>query len=122
MSTKKDSTPPWERSPPANSKHTRLSPAKKSAARKRAQRAGRPYPNLVDNMAAARGKTSPAKRKADTEPKPDAKRKTGAKRKTAAKHQAGAKRKTVTQSKAATRRAVRVKPKTRAKGASGSTR
>jgi hypothetical protein len=44
---------PWERANPRKragkaSKH--LSPAKKSAAKARAKRAGRPYPNLVDNM------------------------------------------------------------------------
>ena len=31
-----------------------LSPSQKSAAKARAKAAGRPYPNLVDNMAAAR--------------------------------------------------------------------
>jgi hypothetical protein len=34
----------------------KLSPAKKSAAKAAAKRAGRPYPNLVDNMRAARSK------------------------------------------------------------------
>lgn len=33
-----------------------LAPAKKSAAKKAAKAAGRPYPNLVDNMRAARSK------------------------------------------------------------------
>ena len=33
-----------------------LSVKKKSAAKRRAKAAGRPYPNLVDNMAAARKK------------------------------------------------------------------
>ena len=33
-----------------------LSPAQKRMAMRRAQKAGRPYPSLVDNMAAARGK------------------------------------------------------------------
>jgi len=33
-----------------------LSPAKKSAAKQMAKKAGRPYPNLVDNMRAARKK------------------------------------------------------------------
>jgi len=32
-----------------------LTPAQKSGAKSRAKAAGRPYPNLVDNMAAARG-------------------------------------------------------------------
>ena len=34
----------------------KLSPAKKSAAKAAAKAAGRPYPNLIDNMAAARKK------------------------------------------------------------------
>lgn len=34
----------------------KLSPAKKSAAKAAAKAAGRPYPNLVDNMRAARKK------------------------------------------------------------------
>lgn len=34
----------------------KLSPAKKSAAKAAAMRAGRPYPNLIDNMRAARNK------------------------------------------------------------------
>ena len=33
-----------------------LSPAKKAASKKMAKEAGRPYPNLVDNMRAARKK------------------------------------------------------------------
>ena len=33
-----------------------LSPAKKTAAKKMAKAAGRPYPNLIDNMRAARSK------------------------------------------------------------------
>jgi hypothetical protein len=34
----------------------KLSPAKKANAKAAAKRAGRPYPNLVDNMQAAKGK------------------------------------------------------------------
>jgi hypothetical protein len=44
---------PWERSNPrqrAGKSPKHLSPAKKSAAKARARRAGRRYPNLVDNM------------------------------------------------------------------------
>ena len=33
-----------------------LTPAKKAAAKKMAKAAGRPYPNLIDNMRAARTK------------------------------------------------------------------
>jgi hypothetical protein len=45
---------PWERAAPRQAKHTHLTPAKKAAAKKRAKKAGRPYPNLVDNMRATR--------------------------------------------------------------------
>jgi hypothetical protein len=67
--------PVWKRAAPAKAKHHSLSPAKKAAAKKSAKRAGRPYPNLVDNMRAARkkntskaksGKRKTAKRKSST--------------------------------------------------------
>lgn len=45
--------PPWKRRKPAG-KSTPLSTAQVEAARARAARAGRRYPNLVDNMWAAR--------------------------------------------------------------------
>ena len=51
---KAESKPPWKRSAPRKATHTKLTPAAKSAARKRAKKAGRSYPNLVDNMRAAR--------------------------------------------------------------------
>src|ERR1700712_1943897 len=56
----KKSRAPWKRPNPRKragkaSKH--LTPAKKSAAKARARRAGRPYPNLVDNMRMAAKKT-----------------------------------------------------------------
>ena len=47
--------PVWEK-PNPNKKSTPLSPAQKTAAKARAKKAGRPYPNLVDNMAASRKK------------------------------------------------------------------
>ncbi|MDE5461921.1 hypothetical protein [Bradyrhizobium sp. CSS354] len=55
---------PWKRQNPRKragraSKH--LTPAQKSAAKARARRAGRRYPNLVDNMRMAAKKTSKAK-------------------------------------------------------------
>lgn len=46
---------PWDKPAPKNARHTRLSKAKKSKARAAAKRAGRRYPNLVDNMRAASG-------------------------------------------------------------------
>jgi len=51
----KKSKPVWEK-PAPKGKPKKLSPAKKAAAKKRAAAAGRPYPNLIDNMAAARKK------------------------------------------------------------------
>jgi hypothetical protein len=47
--------PVWEKSNPKK-KSTPLSPAQKTAAKAKAKKAGRPYPNLVDNMAASRKK------------------------------------------------------------------
>lgn len=45
----------WDKSRPKDlGKPKKLSPAKKSAAKAAAKKAGRPYPNLVDNMRAAR--------------------------------------------------------------------
>jgi len=51
----KDGGEVWEKPNPAK-KHKKLSPAKKSAAKAAAKAAGRPYPNLVDNMRMARKK------------------------------------------------------------------
>ena len=45
---------PWQRPAPKGTKSKPLAPAVKAAAKARAKAAGRPYPNLVDNMAAAR--------------------------------------------------------------------
>jgi Domain of unknown function (DUF6321) len=78
MKTRK---PVWKRSAPAKAKHHSLSPAKKSAAKQRAKRAGRPYPNLVDNMRAARKKT--------TRKKTARKKKSAAKKKSPSKKKAG---------------------------------
>lgn len=52
---------PWERAAPKSAHHNKLTPAEKAAAKRKAKRAGRPYPNLVDNMRAAAKK--PAKQK-----------------------------------------------------------
>lgn len=47
--------PPWQRpNPKRASKGTPLTDTQKAAARQRAEEAGRRYPNLVDNMWAAR--------------------------------------------------------------------
>jgi hypothetical protein len=47
--------PVWETKNP-NKKSKKLSPTKKAAAKASAKRAGRPYPNLIDNMNAAKKK------------------------------------------------------------------
>jgi hypothetical protein len=46
--------PVWETKNPKR-KSKKLSPAKKAAAKASAKKAGRPYPNLIDNMRASRG-------------------------------------------------------------------
>ena len=43
----------WDRPNPAK-KHKKLSPAKKAKAKAAAKAAGRPYPNLIDNMRMAK--------------------------------------------------------------------
>jgi len=49
------STPVWKKKNPKK-KSTPLSSGQKSAAKARAEKAGRPYPNLVDNLAVSRKK------------------------------------------------------------------
>src|SRR6201985_121391 len=58
---------PWERPNPreqSGKASTHLAPAQKSAAKARARRAGRPYPNLVDNMYMASAAKKKKKKKA----------------------------------------------------------
>ena len=43
----------WDKPNPAK-KHKKLSPAKKAKAKAAAKAAGRPYPNLIDNMRMAK--------------------------------------------------------------------
>ena len=51
----KDGGKVWDKPRPKDlGKSKKLSPVKKSAAKAAAKAAGRPYPNLVDNMRAAR--------------------------------------------------------------------
>ena len=45
----------WEKPNPVKD-HKKLTPAKKSKAKAMAKAAGRPYPNMVDNIRAARSK------------------------------------------------------------------
>ena len=47
--------PVWEK-PNLKKKSSPLTPGQKAAAKARAKKAGRPYPNLIDNMAAGRKK------------------------------------------------------------------
>jgi len=47
----------WDKARPKGlGKPKPLAPAQKSAAKRAAKAAGRPYPNLIDNMRAAKGK------------------------------------------------------------------
>jgi hypothetical protein len=49
--------PVWDKKRPAKlGKPEKLTPSKKKSAKAAAAKAGRPYPNLVDNMRAARKK------------------------------------------------------------------
>lgn len=45
----------WDK-PNPKKKSKALTPAQKAAAKARAKKAGRPYPNLIDNMAVSRKK------------------------------------------------------------------
>ena len=47
---KKTKTPPWRKTNPRKGRSQKLTPEQKEAARSRAERAGRHYPNLIDNM------------------------------------------------------------------------
>lgn len=47
--------PIWEK-PNPKKKSTKLTSEQKSQAKARAEKAGRPYPNMVDNAAVAKGK------------------------------------------------------------------
>lgn len=53
---RKSARTPWEKPAPRKSKHTTLTSSDKSKAKQRAKKAGRTYPNLVDNMAIAKKK------------------------------------------------------------------
>ena len=53
--TSKD-TPPWKKLKPKQGKSSKLTEHEKEEAKARAEAAGRPYPNLVDNMAVIRNR------------------------------------------------------------------
>jgi hypothetical protein len=70
-SRRKAPKPPWKKSPPRGTRTSKLTSAQNSKAKASAKRAGRPYPNLVDNMRVAAGAgrkkdSGKAKRKART--------------------------------------------------------
>lgn len=50
------SKPVWDKKDPNPGKSSKLSKKQKSSAKAKAKAAGRPYPNLVDNMNAAKKK------------------------------------------------------------------
>lgn len=45
---------PWEKPAPKGKGRTRLTASQKASAMAAAKKAGRPYPNLIDNMNAAK--------------------------------------------------------------------
>ena len=54
---KSTTTPVWDKARPQSlGKSQKLTPAQKASAKAAAKKAGRPYPNLVDNMRAAKAK------------------------------------------------------------------
>ena len=54
---KSTTTPVWQKARPKSlGKSKKLTPAQKASAKASAKAAGRPYPNLVDNMRVARKK------------------------------------------------------------------
>lgn len=55
------SKPFWEKDAPKDAKHKALSSKGVKMAKARARAAGRPYPNLVDNVAAARSEKKKGK-------------------------------------------------------------
>ena len=62
---KKSSQKPWNQSTKtkkAKSKNTKLSANSKTKAKRAAKKAGRPYPNLVDNMNAAKKQRKQSKK------------------------------------------------------------
>ena len=84
---RKAGAPPWKRKNPRAGKAAKhLSSAEKKAAKARAKRAGRRYPNLVDNMRVASKKTSkkkPARKSAGKTARKSSTKKSGKKKTTA---------------------------------------
>jgi hypothetical protein len=64
MTKTNSTTPPWERkNPKSDDEHAKLTPTERARAKKSAEAAGRPYPNLVDNMRVAKKKGEARKAK-----------------------------------------------------------
>ena len=108
--TKSSKKAPWDKSNPRKragkaSKH--LTPAKKKAAKAAAKRAGRPYPNLVDNMRIAK-KSKTAKKTAKKSAKKATKKTVKKAAKTTAKKSTAKK---TTKKKAAKKSAKKAKKK-----------
>ena len=53
---------PWKKPAPKGARNSTLTSSQKALAKRSAKRAGRPYPNLVDNMQAAKRGGSRQKR------------------------------------------------------------
>ncbi|TAA23286.1 hypothetical protein [Pseudoxanthomonas winnipegensis] len=63
--TKQAKKAPWKKANPARKSASKtLSSGQKAQAKSRAKKAGRPYPNLVDNMAVAKKTTKKAAKQA----------------------------------------------------------
>lgn len=92
---------PWKKAAPKTAKHRSLTSAQKSSAKRAAKKAGRPYPNLVDNMRAATKKKSATKKSAAK--KKSTARKASARKKSARTKTAGARKKSATKRKRPTR-------------------
>lgn len=112
---------PWKRSNPRKRAHkaaTHLSPAEKSAAKARAKRAGRHYPNLVDNMRMAAKKATKKAKKTKTSGKKRAAKKSSTKKSSAKK--ASTKKSAKTSASSARKRAASKSRTTKARAARAS--
>lgn len=72
-----DPRKPWQKSAPEKKERTILTPASIAKAKAAAQKAGRPYPNLIDNMKAAREQKAQEMAKTKPQAKANARRKPG---------------------------------------------
>lgn len=64
MATRSSNKAPWDQPTPKDqdgASHTHLTPQQKASAKRSAKAAGRPYPNLVDNMKVSRAAKKPKK-------------------------------------------------------------